>query len=141
MEKLFWDLLGDFIIYFPCIIWGGLGLYLIIHGLVCVARIFSCTELVDGYCAFKEKVFKVRGNELRCFFNYRYEGKDYYSRLKYGLTPKIFNYMEVGDKFVIYVNEKKPEFFVVERKITIYELVSIGLGMFFIAGAIYSVVK
>jgi len=130
MEKLFWDFLGDLLMYFPNILYGGFGLYMIGYGLFCIAKIYSCTELVDGYCVEKERRMKFRRSELHCVFSYRYEGKDYYSKSKYGLSTSLFNYIEKGDKYTIYVNTKKPELFVVERKITFNEVVVMGFGFF-----------
>ena len=80
---------------------------------------------------------KVRRLELHCVFSYRYEGKDYYSKSKYGLSTALFNYIEKGDKYTIYVNAKKPELFVVERKITFNEIFLIGCGVVLLGYVIY----
>lgn len=141
MEKSFWDFLGNLLLHLPDILYGGFGLGLIGYGLFRVAKIYSCTDLIDGYCAEKERRMKFRRNELHCIFSYRYEGKDYYSKSKYGLSTSLFNYMEKGDKHLIYVNPKKPELFVIERKITLNEVVTMGIGLFLVAAAVYNAVK
>ena len=137
MEKLFWDFLGNLLFYLPFIAFGGFGVYLIAYGVFCIHKIYSCTELVDGYCAEKERRMKFRRQELHCVFSYRYDGKDYYSKSKYGLSTSLFNYIEKGDKYTIYVNAKKPELFVVERKITFNEIFLIGCGVVLLGYVIY----
>ncbi len=135
------DFLLDILLYLPNILFGGLGIYTIAYGIFCILKIYSCTELVDGYCAEKERRIKFRRQELHCVFSYRYEGKDYYSKSKYGLSVSLFNYMEKGDKYTIYVNAKKPELFVVERKVSFNEILTIGLGLFLLGFSIYEALK
>ncbi len=141
MEEFFWNFLGNLIMYFPFIAFGGLGVYVIVYGIFCIIKIYSCTELIDGYCAEKERRMKFRRQELHCVFSYHYEGKDYYSKAKYGLSTSLFNYLKTGDKFTIYVNSKKPELFVVERKITFNEIFLIALGLFLLGYVIFQAIK
>ncbi len=127
--------------YLPNIMFGGLGLYLIIYAVLNIVKIYSCNEIIDGYCAEKNRVWKFRRWDINYTFSYRYEGKDYYSKSKYGVTKELFEYLRQGKKYTIYVNSKKPEIFVVERKVTLNEIVEIGLGLMFLAAAVFQFVK
>lgn len=141
MGELFLDFFKYFIIYFPFIAFGGISIYMIAYGIFCIAKIYSCTDLVDGYCTDKQRTIKYRRSETYCMFTYRYEGKDYYSKSKYGLSTSLFNYIKKGDKYTIYVNAKKPELFVVERKITFNEIFLIGSGLFLLGYVIFQAFK
>lgn len=135
------DFLLSMLLYFPNIIFGGLGLYMIIYGIRNIRKIYSCKEIIDGWCAEKGQTWKFRRYEKYYVFNYRYEGKDYYSKSKYGLTNELYEYVRQGEKYTIYVNSKKPEIFVVERKITSAEIFTIGLGLFLLGAAIVMYIK
>ncbi len=129
------------LLYFPNIMFGGLGLAMIVHGIFNIVKIYSCNEIIDGWCAEKTRVWKFRRWEINYVFSYRYEGKDYYSKSKYGKSKELFEYLKQGEKYTIYVNSKKPEIFVVERKITSAEIFTIGLGLFLLGAAVVEFVK
>ncbi len=86
----------------------------------------------------KKRTLKFRRWDMSYKFSYRYEGQDYYSKSKYGVTKELFEYLRQGGKYNIYINEKKPEIFVVERKVTFNEIFSIGFGIFLVGAAIYN---
>lgn len=132
------DFLLNLLLYFPNIMFGGLGLAMIVHGIFNIAKIYSCNEIIDGYCAEKNRVWKFRRWEINYTFSYRYEGKDYYSKSKYGVTKELFEYLRQGGKYTIYVNSKKPEIFVVERKVTFSEIFTLVLGLVFVGVAVFA---
>ncbi len=135
------DVFGFLVIYFPFIAFGGIGIYMIAYGVFCILKIYGCTELVDGYCVDKQRIIKYRRSETYCIFDYRYEGKEYCSKSKYGFSTSLFNYVKKGDKYTIYINPEKPELFVVERKITFNEFFIIGCGVVLLGYVIYQAFK
>lgn len=135
------DFLLSLMLYFPNVLFGGLGMAMIVYGIVHIVKIYSCDEIIDGWCEEKTRVLKFRRWEINYVFSYRYEGKDYYSKSKYGKSTELFEYLRQGEKYTIYVNSKKPEIFVVERKITFAEIFTIGLGLFFVGAAVFEYIK
>ena len=99
----------------------------IVPAIVRFCKIFSCKEQVDAYCMAKERRltgFKRNRNSV-ITFSYRYNGKDYYRETKIGVSLKFYKDAVKGEKYKIYINEKKPEICTPVRKATIEEVLGI----------------
>lgn len=132
---------GWLLVYSQCILGSAAGLFLIACGIFHLSKIYSCNKIVDGCCVAKNRTWKIRRWYTSYTFSYRFDGKEYCSESKYGVTKELFEYLRQGEMYTIYVNEKKPEIFVVERKITFNEILEISMGAVFLAAAVYEFLK
>ncbi len=115
------------------------GILFIVPAIVRLCKIFSCKVQLDGYCMAKERRltgFKRNKNSV-ITFSYRYNGKDYYRETKIGTPLKFYKAATIGEKYEIYINEKKPQRCVPVRKATIEEVLGIIIGVVFIAVACF----
>ena len=115
------------------------GILFIVPAIVRLCKIFSCKEQVDGYCMAKERRltgFKRNKNSV-ITFSYRFNGKDYYRETKIGVPLKFYKAAVIGEKYKIYINEKKPQICAPVRKATIEEVLSVIFGVFFLALAAF----
>lgn len=115
------------------------GVITISYSLSNMFKIFSCKKQIDAYCMGSDKQLSGfrYGKDLFLTFSYRYEGKDYYRKSKLGVTLKLYNSLRQGEQYKIYINENKPERYVVKRKATITEILYFIMGIIMLAFAIF----
>lgn len=116
-----------------------LGVITISYSLSNMCKIFSCKKQIDAYCMGSDKQLSGfrYGKNLFLTFSYRYEGKDYYRESKLGVTMKLYNSLRQGEQYKIYINESKPERYVVKRKATITEILYFIMGIVLLAFAVF----
>lgn len=119
-----------------------IGIAMILYASVNLFKIFSCKKQIDAYCMGKDRRLAGfrRGRDSFWTFSYRYDGKDYYRESKLGVTVKLHDSLVQGEKYSIYINEKNPQVYVVERKATITEILYIVMGVIILGLAIFSYV-
>ena len=105
------------------------GLAFIVKGLADIIKIYSCKTPVQGFYMENSKERLGRGTVFYCTFSYRYEGKDYYSRTRLGITQGVINNLYVGSQYTIYINEKNPKTFVLKRKPSADSIIYIVSGL------------
>ena len=116
-----------------------LSVIMIAYSLRNLFRIFSCKTEIDAYCMGTDGRHSgfSRGKTLFVTFSYRYDGKDYYRESKLGVTMKLYNSLRQGEQYRIYINENKPEMYVVERKATGTEIFYLIAGILLLAVAAF----
>ncbi len=116
-----------------------LGVITISYSLSNMFKIFSCKKQIDAYCMGSDKQLSGfrYGKNLFLTFSYHYEGKDYYRESKLGVTMKLYNSLRQGEQYKIYINENKPERYVVKRKATITEILYFIMGIVLLAFAVF----
>ncbi len=120
-------------IYLPFILFLGAGIFFVVSGILPIRKMYSCKIPVKAYLMEKTREIKGRGTFLSCTFSFRYEGKDYYTKTSIGITGKIFESLYIGSEYTIYLNEKNPRLFVLERKLFAAPFIMILSGLFFFA--------
>ncbi len=119
--------------YLPFILFLGAGIFFVVSGIQPIRKVFSCKIPVKAYLMEKTRERMGRGTVLSCTFSFSYEGKDYYTKTSIGITGKVFESLYIGSEYTIYLNEKNPRLFVLERKLFAAPFIMILSGLFFFA--------
>ncbi|MBQ2827644.1 MAG: DUF3592 domain-containing protein [Clostridia bacterium] len=117
-------------LYLPIIIFAVTGIVFVVSGILPVVKVHSCKVPVKAYLMEKTRERMGRGTVLSCTFSFRYEGKDYYTKSSLGITGKVHDSLYIGNEYTIYLNEKNPRIFVLERKLFAAPFIMIFFGVF-----------
>lgn len=125
--------------YLPIIIFLVAGVFFVASGALPIIKVYSCKIPVKAYLMEKTRERMGRGTVLSCTFSFRYEGKDYYTKSSLGITERVQRNLYVGNEYTIYLNEKNPRVFVLERKLFAAPFIMIfcGLVCFALAALFY----
>lgn len=119
--------------YLPIILLSATGIIFIVAGIMPIIKVKSCKIPVKAFLMEKTRERMGRGTVLYCTFSFRYEGKNYYTKTSLGITGKIYESLYIGNEYTIYLSEKKPRIFTLQRKLLAAPFIIIILGAFCLA--------
>lgn len=115
------------------IILGVLGLIIVIFGIVVIIWKLKCRTEVEGvfirFNAYHSKVI----TRYSPVFQYEFEGVKYERQALNSFKNENSSYVE-GQKYIIFINEKKPTRLVAERKVQIGDIGLVLFGLMFLIG-------
>lgn len=124
--------------YIPFAILLAAGVFFVASGIMPIRKAYGCKIPVRAYLMEKTRERMGRGTVLSCTFSFRYEGKDYYTKTSIGITQKVYNSLYIGSEYTVYLNEKNPRFFVLERKLFATPIIMIFCGVLcFVLSALF----
>ena len=111
------------------------GLFFIVFGIFMIAVKRSCkVEFQAAFMRAEESTMKGTTN-YSPIFQYDFQGKQYE-----GIVFGVYKEMDVliyrkGKRYPILVNEKRPRYYVLHRRVRHEEIVAIAIGILFLAAA------
>lgn len=114
------------------------GIIFIVINALHINAILACKIETKGTFIKYNTVHNGRGVTYEPVFLYYIKGEEFQGRCLNKLSlSKIQKQFSADQAYTIYVNDKKPRFFVVYRKVPIESVIGILIGIIFLAGGIF----
>lgn len=113
-----------------------IGIAIIVTGVLHINSVLACKAEVMGTYVKYNTVHSGHGDTHEPVFRYHIKGEEFQGRCMNKLSlEEIQKQFVVGQSYTIYVNDKKPGYFVTNRKVPVQDVIFVVAGLAFLAGA------
>lgn len=111
---------------------------LIVTNILYTNAILACKVETTGTYIKYNTVHNGRGVTYEPVFRYYVNGEGLQGRCMHGMSlSNIQKQFVVGHTYTIYVNDKKPDYFVINRKAPLQSAIGVLIGIIFLAGGLF----
>lgn len=115
---------------------------LIVTNILHIKEILTCKVETTGTYIKYNTVHNGRGVTYEPVFRYYVNGEEFQGCCMHGMSlSNIKKQFVVGHTYTIYVNDKKPDYFIINRKAPLQSDIGVLIGIIFLAGGLLLCLK